>query len=197
MWIKIQEKLKSIVPTRKQRLLIGANATMLVVVIILASTNLWALCMWAKWHSVNIQTPVVLQPPITITTSNAETSGLLEPVAYAQTTKQLTDEEKTAMANKAGMGWVVTRVGALESGNGKVASGHHKFCEDYEKTNEFGYFKGGDRGFCFDSFEESVTEVTSWFENQLQSKTLNQALCLYNTGRVLADCQYARNFYAL
>lgn len=86
----------------------------------------------------------------------------------------------------------IDKIHQIESNRGNSNSGHHKYCESIGKSNEFGY-AALDK-FCFDSFEDSVIAVESWFDIELVSKNLEEALCYYNTGRAVEGCTYALTY---
>lgn len=75
-----------------------------------------------------------------------------------------------------------------ESSNGtnKNPNALHNICKAQGKSNEFGY-GGMAMMICFDSFEESVRVVDEWL-----TKRDNEALCYYNKGERLKDCEYLR-----
>lgn len=104
------------------------------------------------------------------------------PVVYAEklTPKQIIMAEKHRD--------ILWRVYGLESTWGKNDS-----CKVKGLYNGFGYNPGS----CYKTFNEIVIKVNDWFENELQRVTLIQALCLYNTGRILNNCTYAQNYNTL
>jgi hypothetical protein len=109
--------------------------------------------------------------------------------------KALTDEEKRAVIKKvAKYPVILAGVWFRESTNGKNEEGHHNYCEEIGYSNEFGFSVYGDNKKCFTSFEEAVVAVDSWFDEQLKKLSIDQALCLYNTGDVSDDCTYAHNY---
>lgn len=87
---------------------------------------------------------------------------------------------------------ILERIHFLESTNGKATHGYHKGCEDKGKSNEFGY--GVYNHVCFDTFEDSVEAVSSWFTKHLEKASLGEALCIYNLGIKENTCDYAQNF---
>lgn len=62
----------------------------------------------------------------------------------------------------------------------------HNICKAQGKTNEFGY-GGMAMMICFDSFQEAVDKVDAWL-----TKRDNEALCYYNKGERLQDCEYLK-----
>lgn len=191
--------LKNVNITEKQKRLIIINLVMLFVATGLILADFWALNLWSKWNDVTIQSPIKTQIPIVITKlENEREPTILSPfVVKAKEIEPLTQEDKTNIVYEAGLGSIIEKVRTLESGKGEFPSGHHKFCESLGKSNEFGYFSGGNKHFCFNNFEDSVKEVTSWYETQLTQMPLDVALCYYNTGIMMAECEYSQNFHKL
>jgi hypothetical protein len=60
------------------------------------------------------------------------------------------------------------------------------YCQLQGKTNQFGY-GGMDLKICYDSFEESVKAVEKWLD-----KRTAEALCMYNTGVRVSNCEYVK-----
>lgn len=65
----------------------------------------------------------------------------------------------------------------------------HEKCKAKGMTNEFGFSPFDVT--CFDTFEEAVEAIESWFE-----KEDKRALCRYNQGTADTDCPYAENWSA-
>jgi len=151
--------------------------------------------LWSKWHNVEIRSPLVTQKPIVITLLEVEST---EPfTVLAAEKKTLTQTDKTKIVYEEGLGELVEKIRTLESGRGENSEGHHKFCESIGKTNEFGFFARGNRKFCFDTFEESVKEVTDWLRSQLVEMPLDVMLCFYNQGKLMDTCKYSQDYHAL
>lgn len=90
---------------------------------------------------------------------------------------------------------VVRKVYQLESSSGK---------NDFSKCVEAGKFNGYGFGIpspykwmCFDSHEEATEAVTKWFEKKLADNTLEESLCIYNTGIKTSSCGYVNKFNSL
>ncbi len=64
-------------------------------------------------------------------------------------------------------------------------------CRNQGLYNGFGYAQHKYGYQCFSSLEEVATKVSKWFDRHLQTMTVRQALCYYNTGEFLDDCNYA------
>jgi hypothetical protein len=74
-----------------------------------------------------------------------------------------------------------------ETGRGGAPEGHHMYCNKQGKSNEFGYAVFDK--LCFDTFSESIMALEAWVSKH-SDLTFNQALCLYNTGKVQDTCAY-------
>lgn len=78
----------------------------------------------------------------------------------------------------------------LESSGGK-----HDSCTLQGQYNGYGY---ASNKICFESHAIAEAVVADWVQRHLlQGLTVNQTLCLYNTGKVSSDCEYARKFRSL
>jgi len=79
-----------------------------------------------------------------------------------------------------------------ESNYGKAPAGHHMDCRARGKVNEWGWFPGGDRDFCFNSFEEGAITIKQWITKRINLGWSNsKILCFYNTGNQINTCAYA------
>lgn len=87
---------------------------------------------------------------------------------------------------------IVAKIYTLESSQGTQDG-----CKDQGKVNGFGYRQNDFEWICFDTFAEVVQHVDNWFDTQLQSKNLAEALCYYNTGKVEENCKYYQKFLSL
>ena len=114
-------------------------------------------------------------------------------VVEAQTTptpKPITDVEYIMTKKHVDMLLVVY---ALESNWGK-----NDGCKNRGYGyNGYGYGQSTYAWNCFDTFEEVTDKVDKWFEVQLKTKTIPQALCYYNTGHVVSDCIYYQKYLSL
>ena len=139
---------------------------------------------------------VKLQAPITIEKREAK----VEYIKVKDTnvaSKILTQKDKDKFIASLNFPKLVRGVHILESNNGTNSNpkAHHNECNNLGLTNEFGY-RALDN-YCFTSFEESAKTVDKWFDEQLQTKTLSEALCFYATGKANSTCDYAQNYKAL
>jgi len=99
---------------------------------------------------------------------------------------------KEQVISNAKYGYIIDKIWLLESTRGTAESGYHKDCESIGKTNEFGY--GVYQGLCYNTFEESVYAVDEWLAEYIPKIGLNSTLCLYNTGKTIESCNYAKNY---
>lgn len=123
--------------------------------------------------------------------------GTISGTSSPQTIKVLTQEEKERVVAYSGLSKIVRGVWILETGKGTNTneSAHHNECTSVGMTNEFGYRALDD--YCFETFEDSVSRVTEWFEAELKTKSLNNALCYYSMGKNISTCEYAISFAKL
>lgn len=155
---------------------------------------LWSINLWSKFHNVEPQRMLIFNFPLKITKVEYQSNPI---TTTGKSNHVVTEEEKIKMIYGAGYGKIISKIRTLESTDGKAEEGHHQFCNRIGKSNEFGYFKNGNRFYCFESFEESVQEVAGWIESSIEEMPLAVALCYYNTGHMTADCTYWQNFKKL
>lgn len=75
----------------------------------------------------------------------------------------------------------------LESQSGKEDS-----CKKKGQFNGFGLGRNSAQKWCFDTFQDAVTNADGWFTDKLSSgMSENQALCYWNTGIVSRSCWYS------
>lgn len=110
---------------------------------------------------------------------------------------ELTQSEKEKIILAQPHGNTIYNIWILESNKGEAKSGHHLYCSDQGLSNEFGYGVWGKHKTCFESFEESVEAVNNWLNREMESKTISQTLCKWNTGQATESCSYAYNFKRL
>ena len=181
--------------SRKQKTLLITCLILTTIDAGLVLADFRGIVLWSKWHDVEIKTPLLTQRPIVITELETETNGLLKTTTGRK--EILTQADKTRIVYAGGLGEPVEKIRTLESGRGENSEGHHKFCESIGKTNEFGFFAGGNRKYCFDTFEESVEGVTDWLRSELVEMPLDVALCYYNKGSLMDTCKYSQDYHAL
>jgi len=197
---KEQPKKEEQKPTKKSRRGLKIKLLVLLVeaiaLIVLLAVDGWAVNLWSQYNILEPQKPIELHSPIKhiklARPRNYDVLGFKPAMA-----ENITKEDKHAIIMGAGLGWIVEKINTLESTNGTATEGHHKFCESIGKTNEFGFFKNGNRFHCFDTFEESVKDVTARLAEMLETMTLPEALCLYSGHGQVNDCSYWRDFQKL
>lgn len=107
----------------------------------------------------------------------------LIPTATLTPTPTLSDEQfiKTLPA-----GQIVWKTYGHESSYGK-----NDACKTQSLFNGFGFGQNKSGYYCYSSLREIATKVSSWFVSHLKTMTVKQALCYYNTGKILNTCDYA------
>jgi hypothetical protein len=105
------------------------------------------------------------------------------------TTKPLTDYE---LIHSLPYGEIVWKVYRLESSAGK-----NDKCKEKGKFNGFGYGQNTFVWNCFDSLEIVAKKVSKWFEKHLFDKTIEEALCYYNIGKITKTCTYLEKYNEL
>lgn len=162
-------------------------------------------------YNLNFRTPILFQTPVVIEKRTVPLASPLVPeVKAAEVTitptptpastwipgKETTISSAPIAAAK--HKWILWNVYAKESSRGK-----NDGCKAKGKFNGFGFGQSDEKmaagtGACYETFEEVVSRVDEWFDVQLKSKNLPQALCYYNLGKpngvLLDDCEYYQDF---
>ena len=88
---------------------------------------------------------------------------------------------------------IVSKIHILESSQGK-----HNFpkCESKGLFNEYGFGTYGKNYKCFEKGMDREA-VKDWFEDKLETKTVSQAVCLYNEGTSKKNCRYYREYLSI
>ncbi len=98
---------------------------------------------------------------------------------------QMTDREIINQYPHSDILWMVY---GLESSRGK-----HDSCKYKGGVNGFGYTSNKR---CFKDFDEAARTVSNWFTQRLGKYSLNEGLCIYNTGDTRGgNCCYAKRFH--
>ena len=124
---------------------------------------------------------------------NVKVEGLISPLPDGEVTVYKVTETKIERVK---VSEVVDRIWQLESSRGKARVGLGVFCEHLGMSNEYGY-GGMEKKICFRNHKEATAMVHLWFNTQLETKTLEQSICYYNTGRPIDDCEYLRKYILL
>ena len=101
--------------------------------------------------------------------------------------ENLTFEQKAFLVYYSRHPEFIDHIWYRETGRGGAQEGHHIYCEKMNKSNEFGYAVADK--LCFDTFSESIMALEAWVMDH-SHLTFNEALCLYNTGKVQDTCAY-------
>lgn len=88
---------------------------------------------------------------------------------------------------------IVTKIHILESSQGKR---NFPKCKSKGLFNEYGFGTYGKNYKCFQKGKDREA-VKDWFEDQLETKTVSQAVCLYNEGASKKDCRYYREYLSI
>lgn len=102
-----------------------------------------------------------------------------------------TPEQKKAKLD-AELEWIYQETRRLESnvGKDKTIGATHNYCKSIGKVNEIGYFLGGNKKYCFENEQAQHDEFIAWMYRQMEKGiTVNQAMCLYVTGKPQPLCQ--------
>ena len=88
---------------------------------------------------------------------------------------------------------IVSKIHILESSQGK---NNFRKCKSQGLYNEYGFGTYGKNYKCFPKGKDREA-VKDWFEDKLETKTVSQAVCLYNEGKSKKDCPYYRDFLSI
>jgi hypothetical protein len=143
---------------------------------------------------------VKLSPPFTI-----EGRKILSPLPVEAEQKDATGgaEERqletmenkrpeVALASSPDFKQLVAFVHFRESNNGTAPKGLHVTCREKGMSNEYGYAAG--QGFCFADAATAYQKVYNWFNKNATELGIPQALCKYNNGQPLSDCEYYKDY---
>lgn len=159
-------------------------------------------------YDLHFQSPIVIQTPVYLTGRKiiapvqaveakvATKSAKLEPtptLEIQKTTKGgIRIEDPVSIIESQKHSSILMKVYTLESSKGK-----NDGCKYQEKVNGYGYGQNTAVWNCFSTFKEVTKKVNEWFEHQLETKTLAQALCYYNTGKATSSCEYYKKYQLL
>ena len=89
---------------------------------------------------------------------------------------------------------IADKVFALESSRGK----NDKCVREKMGFNGYGYGQSLTKFNCYNSYDTVKALVVNWFDQRLETMTLDQALCYYNLGKpngqLLNECKYSNDF---
>ena len=92
-----------------------------------------------------------------------------------------------------GIETIVSKIHILESSQGKR---NFPKCKSKGLFNEYGFGTYGKNYKCFQKGMDREA-VKDWFEDKLETKTVSQAVCLYNEGTSKKDCPYYREYLSI
>ena len=126
----------------------------------------------------DFRTPVIFQNPMP-----EKGIKFISPIASAS----------AQMVEKPDIHKIARKIYGLESSFGKNDS-----CRLQGQYNGYGFGQNASTWNCFESFEIVTSKVENWIQDKLnRDYTLAQALCLYNKGIALEDCEYYQNYLSL
>ena len=88
---------------------------------------------------------------------------------------------------------IVTKIHILESSQGKH---NYPKCQSKGLFNEYGFGTYGKNYKCFQKGMDREA-VKDWFKDKLDTKSVSQAVCLYNEGANKKDCRYYREYLSI
>lgn len=88
---------------------------------------------------------------------------------------------------------IADKVAILETSGGK----NDKCKREGLGVNPYGYGQQINRYMCFDTDAHVRKVVKEWFADKLKVMTLDVALCHYNIGTKINNCEYAKKFKTL
>jgi len=118
-----------------------------------------------------------------ITLSLASSSHAKTPIHSDTKSSNKTDDIET----------IVSKIHILESSQGKH---NYQKCQSKGLFNEYGFGTYGKNYKCFQKGKDREA-VKDWFEDKLETKSVSQAVCLYNEGTSKNDCPYYREYRSI
>jgi hypothetical protein len=141
---------------------------------------------WYDAYRVLFQNPVIVRSPVLVEARQVATSS-------AKTQARAEIEPFLPIINEA-----YRKVRTLESGAGNGRTiGTHTYCQSIGEVNEIGYLVDGNRKFCFTDYGEQFLTFKKWFQKRLPDMSLDEALCLWNTGTRQPMCTYSQKYHSL
>lgn len=179
-------------PARKRSIVLGVS-TIAISTIALSIIGLMQLNAWFDSHRLVFHqvVEVKVNPLITIEDRRVK-SPVVKQAAKPQEKKEVALIKPAEAAAPDDIKLLAQFVRFRESGSGTAPSGHHIACAGRGMTNEYGYDPQDD--FCFPDQQTAEATVEKWFSEHLEKMSLAQALCTYNTGQALTDCQYYQDY---
>jgi hypothetical protein len=134
----------------------------------------WGVLAGASYMFAYLQAPQLFESHTTYITN----------VVKAEVKKDMTTSNNLTTSDIADKIWL------YESSRGK---NNYSVCGAQGKVNGIGYGIDGSGGYmCFNSHEQEMKVLEGWIESKFaQGLTEKELLCLYNTGEVTENCEYA------
>jgi len=193
-----KEKIEQKIQSRKARRLklifiysvIGSYLLGLFLLTLLKGVNVFF-----EKYRLDIKNPIEIKINKPITVIDRFPKPKAKPTAVAEKREKVSGnieivESDIEMIKKEKYGDIMLKIYEMESNSGKNDS-----CRKSGKFNGFGYGQNTDTWMCYNTFEEVVNKVNSWFEAQYKTGyAFNQILCFYNTGTYYTTCDYNTKF---
>jgi len=170
------------------------SLTIILVAFLCAGVVFYGFMQISAWYDVNkvsFQNPLILRFPVVVSLRNVSTVRKSTRVAST-----VIVEPFLPIVNEA-----YRKVRVLESNAGmsrKDLLDLHNYCQSIGKVNEIGWRPFGSvKRFCFDSYAEEYAQFKKTFIERLEVMTLDEALCIHNTGKKQPMCKYSVEFHNL
>lgn len=137
---------------------------------------------WYDTHRVKFYTPIVLQPMVKIEERKVATQSAIVQI------KPITDP------NLAILNELYRKVRWNESNAGmnkKDPNDLHNYCQRIGRVNEIGWIPKKGEMFCFEDEGEQWATFKRVFASRLAVMTVNEALCVHNTGVKQPMCLFS------
>lgn len=148
--------------------------------VILILSLLSAYGIYAFFTTYALQSPILFQAPI----RKLNPDVIISPVS--------SESGKAAKTGTFNVGEIADKIYILESSGGK-----NDGCRELGKFNGYGYRQNSFEWVCYDSHEEVRQLVINWLTKHIKDGNIEQALCLYNQGKITSECTYALNYKSL
>lgn len=145
---------------------------------------------WSLTNEIIVRSPVIFQTPVYV---KKVEQIIVTPLAVAEEPTTILSKEQ--IINEYEYRDLIHKIWVLETSRGEAKQGYHKGCEALGFTNEFGY--GVYQDICFPDFRESVKAVNTWLEYNIAEMGADKAVCYYNIGVKINDCDYVKNLNRL
>lgn len=145
-------------------------------------------------YRVSFQPPIIFQAPVIVTEREYTLISPVASVSATPTPQSFVPHVEKVQAKEPAFSYpqLVKFVHYRESTYGTAKAGHHIECRQKGMWNEIGYNPQAE--FCFNSKEEGMAKLDDWMKTNVPKYGLPGALCRYNSGKPLDDCQYYQDY---